>query len=125
MSEQVALGCFGQVEHVRGVAPLEIRQLTCLGEPVAGVLPDGGEHPEPRQAGRVRALQEEALLNQRLEDEGVGFAASAQTLPSETLQDVPVGSTPVGNTPEQFRALISSSIEASRRVASEAKLKFD
>jgi tripartite-type tricarboxylate transporter receptor subunit TctC len=33
--------------------------------------------------------------------------------------------TPVGNTPEQFRKVVATAIDNSRRVATEAKLKFD
>ena len=36
-----------------------------------------------------------------------------------------VAATPVGNTPDQFRQAVAASIEASRRIATESRLKFD
>ena len=55
------------------------------------------------QAALVRALKQPAAL-QRLEA---------------------VAATPVGNSPDQFRAAVAAGIEATRRVATENKLKFD
>ena len=36
-----------------------------------------------------------------------------------------VAASPIGNTPDQFREVVVASIEASRRIAAESKLKFD
>ena len=36
-----------------------------------------------------------------------------------------VAASPIGNTPDQFREVVAASIEASRRIATESKLKFD
>jgi tripartite-type tricarboxylate transporter receptor subunit TctC len=36
-----------------------------------------------------------------------------------------VAATPIANTPDQFRDAVAASIEASRRIANESRLKFD
>jgi tripartite-type tricarboxylate transporter receptor subunit TctC len=76
---------------------------------------------DPSWFGLVAPLRLPAELTRQLH----GALVKALKQPETVKRLEAAAATPVGNSPEAFRKLIASAIDNSRRVAGEAKLKFE